>query len=178
MGKNGCPRVGCKGPHSTPVCAYVPPSTVPSRSSELRSEFAPLAQAGVRLHGVGVGGVLIASSRFVWPGARPGPRAGMKTTEHGWVPWAGGHQGGVKAGLAAVLSASAGAFFCLISSPRAAVAQSHSSLHLAAPLPAPSQPQGIPRGRAGERGLGRGVPVITPVTPISAPDRGKLPPQR
>ena len=138
-----------------------------------RSEFAPLAQAGVRLHR----GLLIASSRFVWPGAGPGPRAGMKTTEQGWVPWAGRQQGGVKAGPAAVLSASAGAFFCLISSPSAAVARSHSFLHLAALLPVPSQPQGIPRGRAGGKGLGRGVLVITLVTTISPPDRGKVAPQ-
>lgn len=63
-----------------------------------------MAQKWVHPSGPGLGktakgvaphrGLLIVSSRLMWPGAWPGPRVGMKTVRHGSVPWAGCHQGG------------------------------------------------------------------------------------
>lgn len=98
----------------------------------------------------------------------------MKTTEHSSVPRAGGHQVSVKVGQAAVLSTSAVSFFAsLVLQEQLLRDPTHSCTWLP-----PSLPQGLPRGGAGKKGLGKGAPRITLVPPISPPGRDKLPPQR
>lgn len=80
--------------------------------------FVPLAQAGVRLHGVAPHRrSLIASPRFMWPGAWPHPGAGMKTLESGSALRAAR-----EAGPGCSAQHFCGCLFCLISSRRAAVA--------------------------------------------------------
>lgn len=114
-----------QGPSQHPVHDYVP--TMPGSSLRAQKWACPSGPGqGKTAQGVVPHrGLLIASSRFMWPDTWPGPQVGMKSMEHSSVPQAGGHQVSIRVAQAAVLSASAGAFFFffgLISSPRAGVA--------------------------------------------------------
>lgn len=143
-----------------------------------------MAQKWVHPSGPGLGktakgvaphrGLLIVSSRLMWPGAWPGPRVGMKTVRHGSVPWAGCHQGGPGCCAQRFFRCFFFFFFAsLVLQEQLLRDPTHSYTWLSPSLPLSAQ--GLPWGA--EKG-GGGLPESHWFLSISPPGKGTFPCQR
>lgn len=143
-----------------------------------RSGFAPPSPGqGKTTQGVAPRrGLLIASPRFLGPGAWPGPGAGMKTMELGSVCGQAGAE--CTAGPGCCAQRFCGSLFLPHLFSESSCWVSPLSPAPGCPPPCPLPAPGAPQGRSGREGAGKKGSQKSTVPPISPPGRSRHPPHR